>query len=180
VSVYGYLNCHDCRQTLWLGKALHRDDRPIAFHIGEDEQPPHWSPPQLNQALWKFLADHTGHRIDVRLEHAMTDEMFGYQGIGGDSDGDISFEAYLAGWQGLAVGGDVKQYRLERGGVPLGVVTRGEWDGHQGGDDSAVQLAEAARLQKEFMGPGVMLVSLDGARFALDELHTDATRVCWR
>ena len=22
MSIYGYLNCHDCRQTLWLGKAL--------------------------------------------------------------------------------------------------------------------------------------------------------------
>jgi hypothetical protein len=105
VSIYGYLNCHDCRQTLWLGKALHRDYRAFAFHIGSEEQPPHWARPQLNQVLWKFLADHSGHRIDVRLEHEMTEEMFGYQDIGGDTDQDISFEAYLAGWPGLAVGG---------------------------------------------------------------------------
>jgi hypothetical protein len=34
MSVYGYLNCHGCRQTLRLGKALHRDFRPFCFHIG--------------------------------------------------------------------------------------------------------------------------------------------------
>ncbi len=104
MSVYGYLNCHDCRQTLSLGKALHNDHRPFAFHIGGSEEPPHWARPQLNQVLWKFLADHTGHRIDVRLEHEMTEETFGYQEIGGDTDGDISFEGYLAEWRGLAVG----------------------------------------------------------------------------
>ncbi len=69
MSIYGYLNCHDCRQTLWLGKAkCHDDYRPFAFHIGDRNDPPHWARPQLNQVLWKFLADHTGHRIDVRLE----------------------------------------------------------------------------------------------------------------
>lgn len=106
MSIYGYLSCHDCRQTLWLGKALHRDYRPSAFHIGGPDEPPHWARPQLNQVVWKFLADHAGHRIDVRLEHEMTDEMWGHQAIGGDSDGDISVEVYLAGWPGLVVGGD--------------------------------------------------------------------------
>ncbi len=109
VSIYGYLNCQDCRQTLWLGKALR-----FAFHIGGAEEPPHWARPQLNQVLWKFLADHGGHRIDVRLEHEMTDEMFGYQEIGGDRDGDISFEAYLAGWPGLTVG---RKPEAEQGGA---------------------------------------------------------------
>jgi hypothetical protein len=89
---------------LWLGKALHHDRRPFAFHIGGSEQLSNWAQPQLNQVLWKFLADHAGHRIDVRLEHEMTDEMFGYQNIGGDADQDVSFEAYIAGWPGLTVG----------------------------------------------------------------------------
>jgi hypothetical protein len=31
----------------------------------------------------------------------MTDEMFGYQCIGGDSDEDVSEAAYLDGWPGL-------------------------------------------------------------------------------
>jgi hypothetical protein len=100
MSIYGYLNCHDCRQTLWLGKALHHDGRPSAFHIGGQHEPPHSAQSQLNRVLWKFLADHTGHRIDVRLEHQMTDEQFGYQAIGEDSENGISFEAYLAGWRG--------------------------------------------------------------------------------
>src|SRR5688572_13756521 len=91
----------------------------------------------------------------------------------------------------------MERYTLERGGVALGVVTRGAWDGHQGswpewgwfdpargseealtllvaecrlhdeavrldlaGGDAAGPLAEAARLQTAFMGPGVVLVSL--------------------
>src|SRR5262249_31135465 len=98
-------NCHDCRQTLWLGKALHRDFRPFCFHIGDPDEPPHWKRERLNQVVWKFLADHTAHRIDARLEHEMTDEMFDYQRIGGDTDTDISVEAYLSGWPGLAIGG---------------------------------------------------------------------------
>lgn len=106
MSIYGYLNCHDCRQTLFLGKALHCNYRPFAFHIGGAEEPAHWARQQLNQVLWKFLADHSWHRIDVRLEHEMTDEMFGYQHIGGDTDDDLSFETYLAGWPGLHLGSE--------------------------------------------------------------------------
>src|SRR5262249_43557729 len=94
----------DCRQTLWLGKALHRDYRPFHFHIGGPDEPPMWKREQFNQVLWKFLADHTGHRIDVRLEHEMSDDMFAYQQIGGERDEDISFEAYLAGWPPLRSG----------------------------------------------------------------------------
>jgi hypothetical protein len=105
VSIYAYLNCHDCRQTLWLGKALHENYRPSCFHIGDQTEPPQWKRDVLNQVLWKFLADHTGHRIDVRLEHEMTDDMHEYHEIGGDTDRDISFEKYLSGWRGLTVGG---------------------------------------------------------------------------
>lgn len=101
MSIYGHLNCHDCRQTLFLGKALHCSYRPFAFHIGGPKDPANWARQQLNQVLWKFLADHSGHRIDVRLEHDMTDDMFGYQDIGGDTDDAPSFETYLAGWPDL-------------------------------------------------------------------------------
>jgi hypothetical protein len=106
VSIYGYLSCHDCRQLLWLGKALHKDRKPYCFHIGPAQEPPHWKREVLNQVLWKFLADHTGHHIDVRLEHEMTDAMYGYQEIGGDRDGDLSFEHYLNGWSGLDLGSE--------------------------------------------------------------------------
>jgi hypothetical protein len=97
VSVYGYLNCHDCRQTMWLGKSCHD-----FYHIGAAEEPPLWKREILNQALWKFLAEHTGHQIDVRLEHEVTEDMFGYKRIGGETDYDLPFDKYLAGWRGLA------------------------------------------------------------------------------
>jgi hypothetical protein len=106
MSIYGYFCCHDCRQLVWLGKAIwHEDYRPLFYHIGSETENPHWSRPELNQVLWKFLADHTGHRIDVCLEHDMDEAMWAYQEIGGDSDTDISFATYLAGWRGLSVSG---------------------------------------------------------------------------
>jgi len=96
-----------CRQILWLGKSLRDEetDYPFAFHIGSKEDPPHWQREQLNQVLWKFLADHTGHNIDVRLECEMSEEMDGYQEIGGEEcDGSISFNQYLRGWRGMWIG----------------------------------------------------------------------------
>jgi|SRR5215469_14778604 len=99
MSIYGYFNCHDCRQTIWLGKALHNDHRPFAFQRGTG--PKHWNQPQFNKVIWKFLADHTGHHIDVRTEDQMTEEIYGYQEIGGDTGNDIAEEQYLKtliGW----------------------------------------------------------------------------------
>lgn len=112
----------------------------------------------------------------------------------------------------------MEQYRLERGGQVLGVVTREAWDGHQGswpehgrlelapgselivnllaaecrlhdeavraeleGGDPTGPLAEAARVQAEFMRPGVVLVSLtSGNLLVVDECHTEGRRVYWR
>jgi hypothetical protein len=49
------------------------------------------------------------------------------------------------------------------------------------GGDPEGRLAEAARLQAEFMRPGVVLASLaDGGRILVAELHTEASRVYWR
>ncbi len=101
MSIYAYLSCYDCHQQLWLGKALHENHRPIYFHIGGAEEAPHWLRQQLNQVLWKFLADHTTHRIDVRLEQDMTEDMDTYATIGGDGVDDISFADYLRNWPGL-------------------------------------------------------------------------------
>ena len=99
MSIYAYFNCHDCRQTIWLGKALHNDVQPFAFQRGKG--PKHWNQPQLNKVIWKSLADHTGHHIDVRLEHQMTEEIYSYQEIGGDTLHNIAEEQYLKtpnGW----------------------------------------------------------------------------------
>lgn len=100
MSIYGYLNCQNCRHRMWLGKAIHQEYRPHYFHIGENDGPSNWQQEQLNQVLWKFLSDHCGHRIDVRLEHDMTDDMWSYKDIGGDGTDDVSFEQYLDGWPG--------------------------------------------------------------------------------
>ena len=101
MSIYGYLMCHDCRQLLWLGKAVHEHERVDLFHIGPSNEPPNWSRKTLNQVVWKFFADHCSHNVDVRLESRMTDEMFSYQDIGGDGENHITFEKYLEGWRGL-------------------------------------------------------------------------------
>jgi hypothetical protein len=102
LSIYSYFNCHTCQQTLWLGKAVwDQGDQPSYFHIGDANRPPYWKREQLNQVLWKFLAAHTAHHIDVRLEHEMSEEMWDYQNVGGDRNNDISFEQYLDGWHGL-------------------------------------------------------------------------------
>jgi hypothetical protein len=91
---------------LWLGKALHQDFRPYCFHIGSADEPPNWKRTELNRVVWKFLADHMGHRVDVRLEQDMTEEMWAYQEIGGDQGSDISIESYLSGWPSPVGGGE--------------------------------------------------------------------------
>jgi hypothetical protein len=110
MSIYACLSCHDCRQSIFLGKALHENGRPTYFHRGRETDLPNWRREQLNQVLCKFLADHAGYRIDVRTEAAMTDDMNEYAEVGGDltkGDGkDISFERYLRGWAGLGSAAD--------------------------------------------------------------------------
>ena len=105
MSIYAYFVCHDCKQSLWLGKSIHLgtegDYKPLYFHIGSADEAPHWKREELNQVIWKFLADHTNHNIRVLLEHDMTDEMRDYQKIGGDRDNDIRIQDYLRGWQGF-------------------------------------------------------------------------------
>ncbi len=106
MSIYGYINCHDCRQKLYLGKALHENCRPWAYHSGPAENPPNWEQPDLNRVLWKFLADHTLHQIDVRLEHDMTEDTWAYASIGSDGDGDITLEHFFRDWPGVSLDGD--------------------------------------------------------------------------
>ena len=84
MSIHGFLNCHNCHQMLWPGKAIHENYRMDYFHVGPQNEPPNWKREIQNQIVWKFLADHCGHSIDVRIESDMTEEMFGYQEIGGD------------------------------------------------------------------------------------------------
>jgi hypothetical protein len=90
-----------------LGKAIHLgpegDYKPLFFHMGSEDEPPHWRREELNQVLWKFLSDHTAHRIQVLMEHDMTEEMFEYQAISRFSGEGISFKDYVRDWRGLKV-----------------------------------------------------------------------------
>ena len=94
MSIYGYLCCHDCRQKLWLGKAIFLGNSLSRFHIGNGAQ--NWQQEKLNQVLWKFISAHTSHCIDARLEHDMTEDMLEYSSLGGEADNDISFDEFLA------------------------------------------------------------------------------------
>ena len=99
MSIYAELLCHNCRQSVFLGKAMcESNGTPFAFHIGNDPTP-HWKRDKLNKVIWKFLADHAAHNIDVRMEHQLTENMYAYQEIGGDAVGDISIEDYLKDWK---------------------------------------------------------------------------------
>jgi hypothetical protein len=88
---------------LWLGKAIQEEGHVQYFHIGTKDEPPNWNRELLSQVIWKFLADHCGHRINVNLENNMTEEVFGYQDLdsNGDEENGVSFERYLEGWPGL-------------------------------------------------------------------------------
>lgn len=98
MSIYAYFNCHDCRQRFCLGKALHENHVPFAFHMGNDPTP-QWKREDINKVIWKLLANHTSHNIDVLLESQMTEEFNNYQVIGGDEDTDISIKDYLRDWK---------------------------------------------------------------------------------
>ena len=97
MSIYAYFCCHDCRQTLFLGKALLLKDEsvPFAFHIGNTSIE-HWHSPEKSKLLWRFVAAHTGHRIEVLLEQNLTEEIATYPEIGGDKIGDIAVADFLA------------------------------------------------------------------------------------
>ena len=96
MSIYAHFACHDYKQRFWLGKVIHQNYQPIYFHIGNDPVL-HWQRDELNQIVCKFLADHTGHRLQVIMEYDMTDEFYDYQVIGDD----ISVQEYLKDWRGL-------------------------------------------------------------------------------
>jgi hypothetical protein len=99
MSIYAYLTCSDCQQIIWLGKTVFHNQKPSYFHIG-NESPVTGLPPDVrNQAVWKFLAEHSGHALCVVNEG---DERFEticeFVEIGGDELGSIPFADYLKDW----------------------------------------------------------------------------------
>ncbi|MEZ4645911.1 MAG: hypothetical protein R3E31_24865 [Chloroflexota bacterium] len=92
------------KQAVWLGKTIYADSRVAYYHLGNMAEPPNWSQPQLNQVVWKFLADHTSHRIGVYRDFEMEETLHDYMEIGGDAVVDVSMDDYLADWPGLSAG----------------------------------------------------------------------------
>jgi hypothetical protein len=107
MSENGFFVCHDCRVMLGLGKAIKREDDSINYYLsGVKER--NWQQPDLDRALWKFVADHTAHRIAIIREYGLEfddrtadeDANGRYTTIGGGARTDVPFERYLADWPG--------------------------------------------------------------------------------
>lgn len=104
VSEYGYLLCVDCREFIWLGKAVQNDSRIVYFAVGDKE--PNWRQPGLARSIWKFLADHVGHPLEsVREFSERYDQIVAddppegpYVEIGDSSHTGPTFDEYLKGW----------------------------------------------------------------------------------
>lgn len=96
MSVYGYLCCTNCKEYIWLGKAINWTEDaigPKSFARGDAPDGCNWKMIRLNQALWKFLAEHTARDICVVLEHEFEKllRQSKYQEIGDAEDGGVSF-----------------------------------------------------------------------------------------
>jgi len=99
--MFGVLVCEACRLTLTLGDAIRRPSGEVIAFDGALEKPVDGELPELTRALWKFLADHVGHRLRVASNWDDDfEELAGYVEIGGDELDDIPFEEYLDGWPG--------------------------------------------------------------------------------
>jgi hypothetical protein len=181
----------------------------------------------LTFAAWRWFA--TGVRVDQECAEFLTEGNLWEQTWAALIEYDGAYtdlpwvSAWRAGFEQSSLshvrerGTNLERHALQRGGVTLGVVTRGPWDRNQGswrewgwfealeGSQAAVQLleeeddlfheasrlereradpvpvlAQADRVQADFMGPGVALVSLpDGGRWVLQEFHLNQGRVYW-
>lgn len=103
MSRYAQLACMDCKVLCFPGKAVYRQDERIDyFKIGPASEPANWQRPELNRVIWKMLADHAGHHLqvvvsgDAEFEQAADFAMIG--GVTGTQE--ISFEDYLTDWDG--------------------------------------------------------------------------------
>jgi hypothetical protein len=106
MGAFGYFICSTCRVYIALGKPIQRDDNSVIyFHLGKPESPRNSAQTLLDESLWKFLADHVGHPLSVRLdyEEGMEEVETEYAEIGADVPADgIPFEQYLDDWEGIS------------------------------------------------------------------------------
>lgn len=103
MSRYAHLACMDCKVSRMLGKVIARDESRVDyFHLGAASEPLNWERPELNQVVWKMLADHTSHQLRVITSwDPEFDLLADFTMIGGPDDDDISVENYLKDWDGL-------------------------------------------------------------------------------
>ncbi|MEV5539483.1 hypothetical protein AB0L13_21735 [Saccharopolyspora shandongensis] len=105
MSDLGYLICAPCKVYLTLGKPVLKDDESVNYyHLGPRNNPRNPAQTLLNESLWKFLADHTGHPLAIRFDYedGVEEVEEDYTEIGGETaDDDIPFEQYLLNWDGL-------------------------------------------------------------------------------
>lgn len=103
MSRYGHFACFDCRIGIWLGKAVFdaNNDHVSYFHISDPLASRNWQRQTLSKVIWKFLADHAGHRLHVVVEGEPLDREFeDFVIIGQDTIGFPTFEEYLRDWPG--------------------------------------------------------------------------------
>lgn len=94
-----YLASSDTKKALWLGKTV--GPRPTAtdrivnsFHIGPKGGPRNYEDLDLNKAVWKFLAEHTGLNIQIALGAIELHEAIG------DFGQELDVHEYISGDQG--------------------------------------------------------------------------------
>jgi hypothetical protein len=103
MSSYAHLACLDCKISRLLGKVVARAGSQVDyFHLGAATEPLNWQRSQLNQVVWKMLADHSGHQLRVITSWDPAFELLAdFTMIGGPDADDISVEDYLQDWGGL-------------------------------------------------------------------------------
>ena len=105
MSVFGYLICHEKKKMLRLGSVIRETlpdgtKRILAYHLRSESDLQNSERPELNKALWKFLAETQGCSLIAKTDYEMTDDEFDFTSIGGDvPPKDISFEDYLRDWK---------------------------------------------------------------------------------
>ncbi|MBG6134054.1 hypothetical protein [Longispora fulva] len=97
-----WLACVDCKVMLPLGRAV-KDPatRDIVFIAEYRSGRPARLDERLDRVLWKMLAEHPGHRLEVVRENStQLDDLGEMLTLGEDEIGSPTLEEYLAGWPG--------------------------------------------------------------------------------
>lgn len=96
MSISASLVCHDCQLEFYLGKPLRMEGVPFAFTKGKD---PNSSGEYLesNRVVWKMLAAHMRHWIDITIEgyNEREDENYFYIEKGSNFEESASLERFI-------------------------------------------------------------------------------------